>query len=370
MQLRSQFAVTLVVAAVMAGGWLWWSDGNKAAQSREPAKKRGGATLVLVEPAIAAEDKLIVRAIGTGEALKSASIYPSVSGEVTKVTFKAGQKVQKGALLLQLDDKHQRLAVRLAEVAVKETSRQLKRLEKLAPSGAASISRLETAQTTLESAKLRLDQARADLRDRSIYAPFEGVVGLTEIEEGDRGNTDTLIATLDDRSVILVEFNVPEEYAAGARVGKTVAIRPWTMRDKNLVGVISATGSRIDPQTRFLQVKAEIPNTDDAIRPGTSFDVSLSFVGGTFPRVREIAVLWSRDGAYLWRVTDKHSEKVFVKIVRRDKGRILVDGPLKAGDVIVVEGVQGLRQGQKVNPQPYGLDKAGGKASTAKAPKS
>ena len=73
MQLRSQFAVTLVVAAVMAGGWLWWSDGNKAAQSREPAKKRGGATLVLVEPAIAAEDKLIVRAIGTGEALKSAS---------------------------------------------------------------------------------------------------------------------------------------------------------------------------------------------------------------------------------------------------------------------------------------------------------
>ena len=184
MQLRSQFAVTLVVAAVMAGGWLWWSDGNKAAQSREPAKKRGGATLVLVEPAIAAEDKLIVRAIGTGEALKSASIYPSVSGEVTKVTFKAGQKVQKGALLLQLDDKHQRLAVRLAEVAVKETSRQLKRLEKLAPSGAASISRLETAQTALESTKRPLDQARPALHARTTPSLFGVLVGLAGIDVG------------------------------------------------------------------------------------------------------------------------------------------------------------------------------------------
>ena len=70
--------------------------------------------------------------------------------------------------------------------------------------------------------------------------------------------------------------------------------------------------------------------------------------------MREVAVSWSRDGAYVWRVTENRIEKVFVKIVRRDRGFILVDGPLETGDLIVVEGVQGLRAGQSVKPRPYG----------------
>jgi multidrug efflux pump subunit AcrA (membrane-fusion protein) len=61
-----------------------------------------------------------------------------------------------------------------------------------------------------------------------------------------------------------------------------------------------------------------------------------------------VAVLWSRDGAYLWRIANNKAEKIFVRLVRRDKGRVLVDGPLTLGDDIVVEGVQGLRLGQKV----------------------
>jgi multidrug efflux pump subunit AcrA (membrane-fusion protein) len=58
--------------------------------------------------------------------------------------------------------------------------------------------------------------------------------------------------------------------------------------------------------------------------------------------------LWSRDGAYVWRVENGKAKKVFVKVVRRDKGRVLVDGPLNEGDGIVIEGVQGLRPGQKI----------------------
>ena len=66
--------------------------------------------------------------------------------------------------------------------------------------------------------------------------------------------------------------------------------------------------------------------------------------------------MWSRDGAYLWRVNRKRAEKVFVVLVRRDRGRILVDGPLRAGDLVVVEGVQGLRPGQKLDPKPFGVE--------------
>ena len=63
---------------------------------------------------------------------------------------------------------------------------------------------------------------------------------------------------------------------------------------------------------------------------------------------------WSRDGAYLWRAAAGKAEKVFVKLVRRNRGRILIDGPLKPGDLVVVEAVQGLRAGQRINQKPFG----------------
>ena len=370
MKLRSQITVTAILAALLAAGWFWLAGDRDAARSSETPRKGPGATLVLTEAIELSEDKVVVRAIGTGEALKSASIHPSVAGEVVEVAFKAEQRVTRNTPLLRLDDKHQRLAVRLAEVAVKEARRQFKRLAQLAPSGVVSQARLETTQAELESAELRLGQARAAMEDRTVYAPFAGVIGLTEIEEGDRVTEETVIVTLDDRSHILVEFNLPEAYAGRIKVGDPVSLQPWTMPDTNMQGRVFELDSRFDPVTRSLRVTAKIANPDDAIRPGTSFEVRLAFKGRSYPTVREVAVLWSRDGAYVWRVIGDKVEKVFVRIVRRDKGRILVDGPLKAGDTIVVEGVQGLRVGQPVKATPFGQAKAGKSKSRPPADKS
>jgi membrane fusion protein (multidrug efflux system) len=351
-RLMTQIAVVMVLAGIVALGWWMFSEDGNASRGKG-AHKIGKATLVLVESVKFADDKVVLRAVGTGEAIKSASIHPAVSGEVIEVSFKAGERVKKGDVLVRLDSKHQRLAVDLAELAVKEAARQVKRLQRLAPSGAASVARLQTTETEYESARLRLEQARASLRDRTVYAPFDGVVGLTDIERGDRVSEQTMVTTLDDRSAILVDFNLPEEFATRLRVGEPVALRPWMRREVVLEGSVSALGSRIDPATRTLRIKAAISNTQDEIRPGTSFDVQIAFMGRQYATIPEVGVLWSRDGAYLWRVTDNKVEKVFVSIVRRDKGRILVDGPLSAGDTIVVEGVQGLRPAQKVRTEPF-----------------
>ena len=192
---------------------------------------------------------------------------------------------------------------------------------------------------------------------------------------------------MDDRSSILVEFDLPEEFAGRAKLNDPVAVTPWTLADQKIDGAIVALGSRIDRTTRTLRVKARIPNKDDRIRAGTSFAIEMAFTGRIFPSIREVAVLWSRDGAYLWRVAESAAgkdnpdgkkqkdgkvhtaEKVLVKIVRRDPGRILVDGPIIVGDMIVVEGVQGLRQGQLLNPQPLnrpdGAALGGAKSSAA-----
>ncbi len=360
MRLITQIIIVSVLAGAVAGSW-WLSARDGDASSNAKSRKGPVATLVLVEQVKFVVEEATVRAVGTGEAVRSAKIHPSVSGEVVEITFTAGQRVSKGAPLVRLDSEHQRLAVNLAEVALKEATRQMKRLERLAPSGAASVARLQTAQTEQESASLRLAQARAALRDRTVYAPFDGVIGLTDIELGDRVSEQTTIATLDDRSSILVDFRLPEEYASRIALGDKITMRPWTGRDTDLSGNVAMLGSRINAVNRTLRVKAAIPNTDDAIRPGTSFKVTLKFTGRSYASIAEVAVLWSRDGAYIWRATDGEAEKVFVKIVRRDKGRILVDGPLAVDDSIVIEGVQGLRPGQAIRTQPFAAAEHGPK---------
>lgn len=359
MELRRQIGVTALLAAMLAGGWLWLSGWGDPVESREPRGRQSSPTVVRVEALSLAEDRLVLRAVGTGEAVRSASLHPNVAGEVVEVLFDAEQRIEKGAPLLRLDDEHEQLAVRLAEVAVTEARRQVKRYEKLAPSGTVSAVSLQTAQAELKSAGLRLAQAKAALKDRTLYAPFDGVIGLSEVDPGDRVTEDTLIAILDDRSVIQVRFTVPEDYAGRLSVGDQIIVRSWTAPDQELRGTISAMDSRIDPLTRSLRVKARIANPDERIRPGTSFDVRVEFTGQSYPSVPEVAVLWSRDGAYLWRVVGGRAEKVFVTMIRRDRGRVLVDGPLKTGDLIVVEGVQGLRDGQLVEPRPYANDRIG-----------
>lgn len=353
MKLSIQLLALVAVAAAVAQGWAWLNEGGNADASKPRGKSRGGATLVLTEPVIAAEDKTVVRAIGTAKALRSATIHSSVAGEIIEVTFRAGQRVGAGDPLIRLDSEHQELSVKLADVSVREARRQVERLERLASSGGAAVAGLLTAQSELESAILNHARARQALADRTINAPFDGVIGLTTLEPGDRVTPETPIATLDDRSYVVVQFNLPEDYAHRVQTGDPVQVRPWTQRDAFLDGTVSELDSRIDPVTRSLRVEVTIPNPTDSIRPGTSFEVRKTFAGKPYPIIREVAVLWSRDGAYLWRERDGKAEKVFVDVVRRNKGQILVDGPIEVGDAIVVEGVQGLRVGQAIEAKPF-----------------
>ena len=352
MPLRLQFIFVALLASIFAAGWWsydsWGGDGATVKKT-----KSAGVTLVLVEKVILADDRFTIRTIGSGKAIRSTALHPAVSGEVKAIRFKAEQRVRQGQALILLDDKHQRLKLKLAEIEVADAERQLVRMKKLAPSGHAAQSRLDKAQTLMNTAHIRLEQARTELRDRTIFAPFAGIVGMTDLSIGDRVSEETMAVTLDDRSEMVIEFDIPEIHTNRITVGDSITVKPWSGTEQWLSGKILAMGSRIDMETRTLPVQGKIANPNDFLRPGASFEVQMNFIGKAYPIVREVAVLWSRDGAYLWRVRDGKADKVFVKMVRRDQGRVLVDGPLRVGDLVVVEGVQGLRLGQNVKTAPF-----------------
>ena len=172
------------------------------------------------------------------------------------------------------------------------------------------------------------------------------VLEVVEAEPSIRGDTATNVT----KKVVCqtgLEVKAPQHI----HVGDKITVRPSTAPERRIEGAVFAMGSRIQATSRTLKVRARIPNPDETIRPGTSFEVALAFTGRRYPLVREVAVLWSRDGSYVWTVREDMPERVFVDIVRREKGRALIKGALDRDDLIVVEGVQSVRPGRKVETQ-------------------
>ena len=112
-----------------------------------------------------------------------------------------------------------------------------------------------------------------------------------------------------------------------------------------LDGKITAVDNRLDEASRTMRVQATIPNRDDRLRAGMSFQVTMKFAGDTYPAVEPLAIQWGSDGAFVWLVRDGKGERVPVRIVQRNTESVLVQGDLAEGDMVVTEGVHLVRQG-------------------------
>jgi len=299
-----------------------------------------------------------VEAVGTSRARLSAELYAPTSGEVVSVNFEPGQAVKAGDVLVELDSRDEKLAVRVAELHLEDAARLYDRYKRSADSGAVLPTALDGARTAAETARVELERARIDLDDRTIEAVFDGYVGSTDVDPGDRVNTNTLITTLDDRSTLFVSFDIPEAFIGELTVGDQVQLETWNSKAPVVAGEIVDIGSRIDPENRTFVARAQVVNDADTLRPGMSFRASIDVLGELFAVISETGVHWGADGAYAWSVVDGVAARIPVRVVQRREGRVLVDGALKDGDVIVVEGTQRMREGIGVS---YEIQRLAGK---------
>ena len=309
------------------------------------------AKLVVTEPVRFQNEIKQVEAVGTAEAVRSVILYPAVADEVLEVNFVPGQQVEAGKVLVRLDDRKQKVALERAKLQLKDAERTYKRLVESLDRGAVPQSELDLAQTTRDLAKVTVEEAEADLEDRYIVAPFEGVVGLSDVEVGDRITTTTAVTTLDDRGKLYVNFRAPEASLPVLMNAPKVTLEPWTNRDLILNAEIAQLDSRINEADRTLRARAILDNTNDSFRPGMSFRVNLSIDGDRYAAIPEAALLWGATGAYLWKVENGKAKRVDVNVHQRLRGTILVTGDLTDGDMLIAEGIQRLRNGQEVTTE-------------------
>lgn len=319
---------------------------------------------VMVRPVLLSENDRVFEAVGTGRARRSVDIYPAVAEQVSDVLFQAQQYVSKGDVLVQLDDREEKLAIRLARVKLRDAKSLLNRYEQAVKEGAVPQSEVDSARADLNSAEVSLDQAKLAFEERKIRAPFAGIVGIPKVDPGDRVGTDTLITGLDDRGVIFVDFDLPESLSGSIGEDTTVAATTPAYPGRQFTGHISAEESRVDPQSRTIMVRANIDNGEDILRPGMSFKTRLSIPGDKYPTVPEIALQWDQTDSYIWIIRDERALKVDAKVIARTAGKVLLEGQISEGEPVVIEGLQRLRQGRKVRILDKGVLKTGKQADT------
>ena len=330
---------------------------------------RAGARTVpvIAEPVALERARTKIEAVGTSRAVLSADLYPASSGEVVAVNVEPGQFVERGDVLVELDSREEALAVRLAKLRLEDAERLYDRYSRSSSSGAVVPTTLDAARTAVELARVELESAEIALADRSIRAPFDGHVGSTDVDPGDRIGTDALVTTLDDRSAILVSFEIPEQFIGELSVGDYVRLETWSEAMPAVSGEVIDVGSRIDPQSRSFVARARVANDDDSLRPGMSFRVRADVTGLRYASVVETGLQWGADGAYIWSVVDGAAVRLPVQVIQRREGRVLVDGEFEEGLLVVVEGTQSVREGAVVDVDEQHLADARQRQSAAGA---
>lgn len=308
----------------------------------------GGPSQVIIAPVTDTVSNAVVQALGTGVAVKSITLFAQSGGPVREVLFRAGDRVKEGQTLVRLDDEEQKIAVDQVKIKLETARSQVERFERLAKTQAVTAVQLDEARNAVRALENELAAAELALSRKSVRAPFDGVAGLPQISVGDIITASTVIATLDDRSTLLVRFTAPERFAAQLSLGDELTATTAAFGDERFTGEIESIDSRIDPAARTLTVRARVPNDHDRLRPGMSFAVRIDIGGENRLTVPALAVQWDRQGAFVWKLDGARVRRVDVSVLARTPDSVQVEGKLKSSDRVVTEGVQSLRDGAEV----------------------
>lgn len=343
---------------------------TEAVEEEAKRRRRGGETRVIALPVIFTPVADEVTAIGNGQALRSVTTSAETAGRIENIAISAGDYVEKGDVIAQLDNEAEEIALDRARIKKEDAARELSRLQRLVGTGAITSVRLQEAEFALRTAELEVAQAEYDLRRRIVRAPIDGWIGLIDVEAGQRVGTPDTIATITDRSSILVDFRVPERVIAELEVGQDIEVNPLALRNVTLTGAVRAIDTIVDTNSRTLRVQGILDNTQDTLRGGMAFFVRMTFAGETLPTIDPLSVQWARDGSFVWVVRDGKAARMPILIRQRTAGSVLVEADLAQGDLVVTEGLQNLRPGAAVAVVDPGAARADQADPPAKAPKS
>lgn len=308
-----------------------------------PSERHMPATPVVVATVTETEFADVIEAIGTARANESVNITAKITDTVRSTSFVDGQFIETGEIIVELTDEEASANLNEARAGLEEARKQYKRISGLMASGSTTRARLDQALAERDRARARVQALEASLSDRIIRAPFAGVLGLRNVSPGTLVKPGDVITTLDDISLVKIDFSVPERFISALKPGQTISALSAAYPDSAFIGKVITVDSRIDPITRAVVVRAEVPNPDGLLRGGMSLSIRLATNQKMSLTIPEESIVPVSDKVFVYVVSpDGIAKRTRIVVNRRRVGEIEVLEGLSLNDQVVVEGTHKL----------------------------
>lgn len=367
--LKALLAIGLVLALILL--WRGCAGGGDEAPQGGPGGWGERPTPVRVVTATRGPLDLEIKALGTVTPLRTVTVRSRVEGELVRIAFTEGEQVRAGQLLAEVDPAPFKVQLAQAEGMQKQnlaelenTRIQLRRFRDLAGGNYVSAQQVADLEAQVRQFEGRrevdqaaVDEARLQLDYTRITAPIDGRVGLRAVDVGNlvRNGDQDGIATLTQTRPISVVFALPESVLpsvqAAVRDGKALAVQAWDRDERQplATGTLSSLDNRIDVQTGTLRLRALFPNQDESLFPNQSVNVRLRLGSADVVSIPDAAVQFGNQGTYVYVANPDDTASVRqVRLGASHQGRVAVLEGLEDGDRVVLEGLDRLREGGKV----------------------
>ncbi|PMR77636.1 efflux transporter periplasmic adaptor subunit [Billgrantia endophytica] len=292
-----------------------------------------------------------LEALGTLHAEESVTLSATVTDIVVELNFQDGEMVEAGQLLIRLQDAEEQAQLRAAQATRDERRSTVSRLSQLQDRNLAARADVEDSQARLRQVEAEIQGLEARLTNYQLRAPFAGRVGFRDISVGSLVTPGTELVTLDKLDMMKLDFSVPEVYLAILQPGLPLAARSVAFPDETFDGEVASIGSRVDPVSRSVMVRAELANPDLRLRPGMLMEVVLQRSPRDTVVVPESVLVPSGDRQFVMVIDeadDNRLERRQVSVGERRTGQVEILEGLGAGELAVSHGLQRAQEGDKV----------------------
>lgn len=288
-----------------------------------------------------------MRATGTLLARESVEVVAELNRRLVRIVAKEGQRVEKGALLYELDSADLRAELAVLEVDTAQAKRDVERQTALLKEQITTVAEQEAAQSRLAALLARRSTLQVTLSKTQLRAPFAGALGLRRVSEGAWLSPNTVITTLEDVSRLKVDFTLPERYSPGLEVGRTFQVHV-AGQAKAFEGQVVAIESNVSAASRSLVVRGVLTDST-GLRPGNFAKVELPLSLHDAITVPALAVAAGPEGRIVYVVDEQsRAHAVKVEVGHRGANAVEISSGLEPGSRVIVSNLLRLREGTSV----------------------
>ncbi len=355
------YTAVAVAGIAVASGAAWWvqkpkAPGNAAEASTPAAGNGAGAGAgkpITVEAAKVEIARLSddTQAVGSLRSRRGVVLRPEVSGRITQLNFTDGQRVRKGQVLVQFDDQLPLAQVQQSQAELSIARANQKRNQELVAQNFISQRSLDESSANLQVAEAKLSLAKATAARLKIIAPFDGMVGIRQVNVGDYLKDGADIVNVEDIEAIFVDFRLPERFQNKVKRGQTAMLDIDALPGRKYTAQIQAIDPLIDANGRSIGIRGCIDNRQLQLRPGMFARVNTVFgVRENARVVPEEAIVPQGGRQFVIKLLEGPNEqtrttkRVEVKVGLRSPGKVEILEGLEAGDTVVATGQQRVQR--------------------------